>query len=100
MADKVFDSEQILNELNLDNTAEMIKIIDDLTAFAQQYVINVIDLGATEAQLLAMNEQLYRRAIISIVTQLYFDRTISTGWSPAVTILLQTLQAQWQSKGA
>lgn len=84
--------EDVLTELNLDNTASNLAIITNLIAQASDVVIHAVDSTKT-AENYATNP-IFQRAVITLVTELYYDRTLSSGTSPGFRMMINQLKGQ------
>lgn len=85
------DTSTIMSELNLDETDENTNLVYALLMQSEELVRD--SLGISDLSVLQGNP-LYERCVISIVTQLYYDRTLSTGLSNGIMLLLIHLKGQ------
>lgn len=93
----VVKSDDLLEELNLDSTAENKTVMAALIQSAQELIIDAVNSNLI-ASALASN-QIYIRAVKALATTLYFDRTLSQGYPLGVQMMITHLKgryAKWQ----
>lgn len=89
---QLIDSKQLLDELHIDDTPEEEATICNLINMAKAIVDEAIqDIDNSKL----VQDQLYLSAIKTLVTQLYYDRTLSEGKAPAVQLLIAHLQVKY-----
>lgn len=96
MADevKLLEPETLMNELHIDVTTEEQMTIKTLINDASVIIRGSIKDDLTESQVLKCNGLLFNRLISALATQLYYDRTLSTGYSAGVQIMINQLRAR------
>ena len=83
---------ELMDELHIDDSPEEETTISNLIVTAKAVVDEAIeDLDNEDLQ----KDPLYISAIKSFATQLYYDRTLSAGKSPAVKLLIAHLQFKY-----
>lgn len=93
----VVNSDDLLEELNLDSTAENKTVMAALIQSSQELIIDAVN-GNLSASKLA-SDQIYIRAVKALATTLYFDRTLSQGYPLGVQMMITHLKgryAKWQ----
>jgi hypothetical protein len=87
---------ELMTELHVDitdeETATITSLIDDATDMVNG------SLGIVDNSKL-VNESLYKRAIKTLTTQLYYDRTLSTGLSHGLILMLIQLEVKVADNG-
>ncbi|WP_311408372.1 hypothetical protein [Liquorilactobacillus uvarum] len=81
----------MLQELNLDDVDENSTLVSSLLDDSKALILD--SLGLTDDSTL-IGSKLYDRCIKAITTEMYFDRTLSTGLSNGVMLLLIHLKGQ------
>ncbi|QIL49859.1 phage gp6-like head-tail connector protein [Weissella coleopterorum] len=96
MADevKLLEPETLMNELHIDVTDEEKNTIKALINDASVIIRGSIKDDLTESQILKSNGLLFNRLISALATQLYYDRSLSTGYSAGVQIMINQLRAR------
>ncbi|MGB4825581.1 MAG: head-tail connector protein [Leuconostoc mesenteroides] len=82
----------ILDELHIDSTDTEIKTINRIIANASSLVRVSIKKDITDAEILAINEPLYTRLIITIVAYMYYNRTLDSDIPLGAKVLLDNLR--------
>lgn len=80
-----------MSELNLDETDDNTNLVYALLMQSEELIKD--SLGISDLTVLNGNP-LYERCVSSIVTQFYYDRTLSTGLSNGTLLLLIHLKGQ------
>lgn len=84
------DVETIMAELNLDDSDK--NLITNLLSQAQDIIIHSVD---STKQTTDFEENLiFQRAVITLVTQLYYDRSLSAGMSIGLQMMINQLKGQ------
>ena len=86
------DSSTILAELNLDTTPSNTALITNLISQAQDIIIHSVDSTKTADDY--KYNLIFQRAVITLVTQLYYDRTLSSGLSIGLQMMIIHLKGQ------
>ena len=87
-------SQELADELNIDNSDNEIKTLDSLIASAKAMIKSSIKLKVTDDDILAVNADLYNRLIKTMATSLYYDRELSAGYSKGVMIMMTNLRSE------
>lgn len=87
-------AEELMNELNVDTDTNELVTIGVLIDSAKAMIKSSIQLGATDEQILTVNEFLYNRLIKTIVASLYYDREMTNGYSKGTMIMLTNLRSE------
>lgn len=82
----------ILDELHIDSTDAEIKTINRIIANASSWVRVSIKKDITDAEILAINEPLYTRLIITIAAYMYYNRTLDSDIPLGAKVLLDNLR--------
>lgn len=93
----VVNGDDLLEELNLDSTAENKTVMAALIQSAQELIIDAVSSNLSASKLAA--DQIYIRAVKALATTLYFDRTLSQGYPLGVQMMITHLKgryAKWQ----
>lgn len=86
--------QELADELNIDTSDNEIKTLDSLIASAKSLIKSSINLQVADADILAVNADLYNRLIKTMATSLYYDRELSSGYSKGVLIMMTNLRAE------
>lgn len=86
---------KLMDELHIDATPEEATTIGNLITTAQAVVDEAID-DLDNVNL--HKDPLYISAVKALATQLYYDRTLAAGKSPAVKLLISHLQIKYGGK--
>lgn len=82
----------LLTELNLDSTDENIALITNLVNDANDLTLSAISPNDTFA--LYSGNATYIRAVKTLATQLFYDRTLANGTAKGYRMMIVKLQAQ------
>lgn len=82
----MLDANELAQELNLD---EDTTTLTALLTHAQAVVDHAV--GGTPST----DDLLYKRAVYTVATQLYYDRTLTGGLSVGVKMMIEVLQAKY-----
>lgn len=83
--------EELSDELHIDQTAQEVTTLSTLISDASALIRGSIDNNVTEEQLLAVAPNQFNRLVASLAQSLYYDRSLSNGFSHGQMILLQQL---------
>lgn len=84
------DVEDVLAELNLDETDENKKTIKSILEQAEQIIANSVDQNVKLTDL--EKNKIFQRAVITLTTDLYYNRTLPDGLSLGVQMMINTLK--------
>lgn len=82
----------IMAELNIDETPANTALITSLVGQAQDIIIHSVDSTQTVDDY--KDNLIFQRAAITLVTQLYYDRTLSNGLSIGLQMMINHLKGQ------
>ena len=82
----------LLNELNLDETDENKALITNLVTDANDLTLSA--LSQTDTFATYSSNQTYIRAVKTLATQLFYDRTLANGTAKGYRMMVAKLQAQ------
>jgi uncharacterized phage protein (predicted DNA packaging) len=91
MADTI-EPKDVLNELNLDETDEELKIITDLINQAEDYIRSSVNYQVAVEEYLKL--PMFKRAVTTLVAQLYYDRTLENGLSKGMQMMINHLRGR------
>lgn len=80
----------VMNELHIDSSDIEMATIDGLIAQSTAIVNGSIDYEDYPA---IVNDLIYDRAVITLTTAMYYDRTLADGMSKGLLLMLDHLQA-------
>lgn len=83
--------EELADELHIDQTAQEVNTLSTLISDASALIRGSIDNKITEEDLLDVAPNQFNRLVASLAQSLYYDRTLSSGFSHGQMILLQQL---------
>lgn len=86
----ILDVETIMAELNLDDSDK--NLITNLLSQAQDIIIHSVD--STKQTTDFEGNLIFQRAVITLVTQLYYDRSLSVGMSIGLQMMINQLKGQ------
>lgn len=92
----VLDVETIMAELNLDDSDK--NLITNLLSQAQDIIIHSVD--STKQITDFEGNLIFQRAVITLVTQLYYDRSLSAGMSIGLQMMINQLKGQVKVNGS
>lgn len=81
---------EVLTELNLDENEENKKTVQNILEQAEQIVINSVDQSVKQTGF--EDNKIFQRAVITLATDLYYNRTLSDGLSLGVQMMINTLK--------
>lgn len=82
--------EDVLTELNLDETKENESTVQSILEQAEQIIINSVNQSVKQTDL--EKNKIFRRAVITLATDLYYNRTLPDGLSLGVQMMINTLK--------
>lgn len=85
--------EQLINELNLDETPETTQLLTNLITSAKVIVSRSVNSTVSSETYEA--DVIYQRAVATLATQLFYDRTLSGGMSLGLKMMIETLQGEY-----
>lgn len=91
------DAETMLQELNLDETEDNKRIITALLDEADAMIRNSVDRKASKADF--EKDPIYTRCLKSLVTQLWYDRTLQDGMPVGIQMMIVHLQSEVSEDG-
>lgn len=86
------DPTTVLAELNLDDNDDNRKTITSLIAEAQDIIRHSVDSTKTAEDY--ANNLIFQRAVKTLVTDLYYDRTLSNGMSLGLKMMINHLKGE------
>lgn len=92
----VIDTQTVLTELNLDDSEA--EVITNLLSQAQDIIIHSVD--STQDPESYQDNLIFKRAVITLVTQLYYDRSLSNGMSIGLRMMINQLKGQVKVNGS
>lgn len=81
---------KLRDELNLDDFDETNTLLTDLLKQSEAIVLDSTNYKSYEQ---VSNKDIFTRAVFTLATQLYYDRTLSEGLSKGLQMMLNHLQA-------
>lgn len=87
------DAQTVLNELNLDDTPENETLMTNLLSQSSAVIMGALPNNVDQAML--NGDPLYERAIITLATQFYYDRTLERGMSLGLKMLINHLVGKY-----
>lgn len=91
------DAETVINELNIDDTPETETTIKALIVEADAMIRNAVDRSADQSEF--EKDPIYRRCLKSLVTQLWYDRTLNDGMPIGIQMMITHLQSEVDDNG-
>lgn len=85
--------EQLIAELNLDETPETIQVLNELISSSKVIVSRSVNSTVSSETYEA--DVIYQRAVATLATQLFYDRTLSGGMSLGLKMMIETLQGEY-----
>lgn len=85
--------DETMAELNLDDVGSTKQTIQSLVEHAEAIVENSVNPGVPLNTYLV--DPMFRRAVITMATQLFYDRTLESGMSLGFQMLIVHLQAKY-----
>ena len=79
-------------ELNLDSNDSNTTLITNLINQAQDIIIHSVDSTKTVSDY--SSNYIFSRAVVTLVTQLYYDRTLSSGMSLGLRMMINHLKGE------
>lgn len=89
--------EETMNELNLDDVGNTKQTIQALVVQAEAIVEHSVNSSIPLATYL--KDPMFQRAVITMATQLFYDRTLENGMSLGFQMLVVHLQAEYGLEG-
>lgn len=86
------DAETVISELNLDDTPETETTIKALIVEADAMIRDSVDRTADQTEF--EKDPIYQRALKSLVTQLWYDRTLNDGMPVGIQMMIVHLQSE------
>lgn len=86
------DPTTVMAELNIDETPANTALITSLINQAQDIVLHSVDSTKTAEDY--ADNLIFQRAVITLVTQLYYDRTLSSGLSLGLQMMINHLKGE------
>lgn len=95
MAEATTDSlvDETMSELNLDDVGSTKQTIQSLVAQSIEIVKHSVNSNISTERYL--QDQLFQRAVLTMTTQLFYDRTLESGMSLGFQMLIVHLQAEY-----
>lgn len=90
------DYQTIIKELNLDDTDDNKVIINNLLSQGKSIILGALPDKVNEDAV--TSDPLYERALVTIVTQFYYDRTLERGLSLGMRMLLMQLVGKYSNE--
>ncbi|GAK30215.1 hypothetical protein WOSG25_020100 [Weissella oryzae SG25] len=90
----LLNAKMLLDELHVDESPEELATIKSLINDASVIIRGSIRDNLSEEDVLKTAGNLFNRLISALATQMYYDRTLSTGYSAGVQIMLNQLRAK------
>lgn len=90
MAELIIASE-LADELHIDQTPEELAVLGNLIQDSSSIIRGSISPDLTEADALVKAPEQFNRLVGSVATSLYYDRSLSGGFSHGQMIILQQL---------
>lgn len=90
------DYQTIIKELNLDDTDDNKVIINNLLSQGKSIILGALPDKVNEDTV--TSDPLYERALVTIVTQFYYDRTLERGLSLGMRMLLMQLVGKYSNE--
>lgn len=87
------NAEDLANELNLDVDEQTINFIWTLIRTAETIVQNAVNSSIPVETL--NSDLVFQRAVATLVTQLYYDRTLDGGMSLGLRMMIENLQGKY-----
>jgi hypothetical protein len=81
-----------MTELNIDETPANTALLTSLVGQAQDIIIHSVDSTKTVEDY--ADNLIFQRAVITLVTQLYYDRTMSGGLSLGLRMMINHLKGE------
>ena len=82
--------EDLLNELNLDETDENKQTVQSIMEQSEQIIMNSISQDVSQDVFEQNN--IFTRAVITLATDLYYNRTLPDGLSLGLQMMINTLK--------
>ena len=89
----IVSPDDMLDELNIDNTETSKKLMSGLIQSAQELITDAVN-TALNASTLAQ-DRIYIQAVKALSTALYYDRTLSDGFPLGVQMMITHLQGRY-----
>jgi hypothetical protein len=86
------DTENFLNELNLDVTDSNKSLVSELLAQAENIICHSVDSSVDTAKY--EENPIFVRCSKTLATQLFYDRTLANGMSDGVLMMINYLKGQ------
>ncbi|TYC50759.1 hypothetical protein ESZ50_01570 [Weissella muntiaci] len=90
----VLTAKTLMDELHVDESPEELATIQSLINDASVIIRGSIRDDLSEEDVLKTAGDLFNRLISALATQMYYDRTLTTGYSAGVQIMLNQLRAK------
>lgn len=90
-------AETMMQELNLDETDENKTVITALLFEADAMIRNSVDSKADKSDF--EKDPIYQRCLKSLVTQLWYDRTLEDGMPKGIQMMIVHLQSEVKADG-
>lgn len=93
----MLDSDQLMDELNLDDTPENTDLLRNLLAQSEAFIKDSVD---PKTDLIKYEQDpMFERAAYTLATQLFYDRTMSSGTSLGLQMMLNHLSGEVGADG-
>ncbi|GBG95194.1 hypothetical protein LFYK43_16530 [Ligilactobacillus salitolerans] len=86
----MIDPSKVLTELNLDETDENMQTVTSLVEQSAHIVANSISQDVSQD--VFEDNDIYERAVITLATDLYYNRTLPDGLSLGLQMMINTLK--------
>lgn len=90
----IITPEELQDELNIDDDENELHTLMNLISGATAMIKASIQMKITDADILAVDAELYNRLIKTLATSMYYDRELSNGYSTGVRIMLTNLRSE------
>lgn len=84
------DTDTLLSELNLDNTAENQTVAKNLIDESEEIIIHSVDSNVSKTMF--ENNLIFKRAVKTLATDLYYNRTLPNGLSLGTQMMINNLK--------
>lgn len=82
--------EQLIAELNLDETAETIQVLNSLIEVSKTMIMKAVN-SKLPIETYA-DDLIFQRAVSTLATQMYYDRALSGGYGLGLKMMIESLQ--------
>lgn len=85
----------LILELNLDESTQTTQVLSNLISFAKATVNQSVNSSINQDVYDA--DSLYKRSVLTLTTQLFYDRTLSAGMSLGLRMMIEQLKGVYEN---